>query len=114
MAFIRDGLTITDIMKFHDLPDFLAPAAIPKFIDTSDGIDEIPVHNSLDRRYKSSKIVTLFRRAIVPYILLFFGRLAISFAAPTYARTRLEVLRLQPGPTKFSRAAPLHLEASTY
>lgn len=49
-AFIRDGLTTPDIMKFHDLPDFLAPAAIPKFIDTSDGIDEIPVYNSLDQQ----------------------------------------------------------------
>ena len=48
MAFIRDGLTTPDIMKFHGLPDFLAPATIPKFIDTSHGIDEIPAYNSLD------------------------------------------------------------------
>ena len=47
-AFIRDGLTTPDIMKLHGLPDFLAPAAIPKFIDTSHGIDEIPAYNSLD------------------------------------------------------------------
>lgn len=48
VAFIRDGLTTPDIMKFHGLPDFLAPATIPKFIDTSNGIDEIPAYNSLD------------------------------------------------------------------
>ena len=50
VAFIRDGLTTPDIRKFHGLPDFLAPAIIPKFIDTSDGIDEIPVYNSLDQQ----------------------------------------------------------------
>jgi hypothetical protein len=50
VAFIRDGLTTPDIMKLHGLPDFLAPATIPKFIDTSDGIDEIPVCNSVDQQ----------------------------------------------------------------
>ncbi len=48
MAFIRDGLTTPHIMKLHGLPEFLAPATIPKFIDTSHGIDEIPIYNSVD------------------------------------------------------------------
>ena len=34
IAFIQDTQTISDIMKAEGLPDFRAPPAIPKFIDT--------------------------------------------------------------------------------
>ncbi len=48
VAFIQDGLAIADIMKSHGLPDLRAPPPIPKFIDTSQAIDEIPIYDSFD------------------------------------------------------------------
>ncbi len=102
-AFIRDGLATPDIRKFHGLPDFLAPATIPKFMIPQTVSMKFLFTTRSTRRSMSSKIVTLFGRASVIYILLFFGRLAISFTPPAYARTRLEVLQSQPGPTKFCR-----------
>ena len=41
IAFIQDTHTISDIMKAEGLPDFRALPAIPKFIDTSQAIDEL-------------------------------------------------------------------------
>ncbi len=35
IAFIQDEHSIKDIMRAEGLPDFRAPPAIPKFIDTS-------------------------------------------------------------------------------
>ncbi len=41
IAFIQDEHSIKEIMKAEGLPDFRAPPAMPKFIDTSLAIDEL-------------------------------------------------------------------------
>ena len=50
IAFIQDTHTISDIMKAEGLPDFRAPPAIPKFIDTStsQAIDELSSYDSFE------------------------------------------------------------------
>ena len=42
LAFIQNEHSIKDIMKSQGIPDFQAPPPIPRFIDTSEAIDEIP------------------------------------------------------------------------
>ena len=41
IAFIQDEHSIKDIMRAEGLPDFRAPPAVSKFIDTSQAIDEL-------------------------------------------------------------------------
>jgi hypothetical protein len=41
IAFIQDEHSIKDIMRAEGLPDFRAPPAIPKFIDTSQDTYEL-------------------------------------------------------------------------
>ncbi len=41
IAFIQDEHSIKDVMKAEGLPDFRAPPAIPKFIDTSQDTYEL-------------------------------------------------------------------------
>ena len=48
VAFIQDTRTISDIMKAEGLPDFRAPPAIPKFIDTSQDTYELSSYDSLE------------------------------------------------------------------
>jgi hypothetical protein len=47
-AFIQDEHSIKDIMKSKGIADFRAPLPIPKFIDASDAIDELPSYDSFD------------------------------------------------------------------
>ena len=42
-AFIQDKHSIKDIMKAQGIPDFQAPPPIPRFIDTVEAIDELPL-----------------------------------------------------------------------
>ena len=46
IAFIQDEHSIKDIMRAEGLPDFRAPPAIPKFIDTSQAIEELSSYDS--------------------------------------------------------------------
>ncbi len=48
IAFIQDAHSIKDIMKAQGIPDFQAPPPIPKFIDASEAIDEIPSYDSIE------------------------------------------------------------------
>ena len=45
IAFIQDAHSIKDIMNSQGIPDFQAPPLIPRFIDTSEAIDEIPSYD---------------------------------------------------------------------
>jgi hypothetical protein len=46
IAFIQDAHSIKDIMKSQGIPDFHAPPPMPKLIDTSEALDELPSYNS--------------------------------------------------------------------
>ncbi len=48
IGFIHDEHSIKDIMKAQGIPDFQAPPAIPKFIDTLEAIDEAPSYDSFE------------------------------------------------------------------
>jgi hypothetical protein len=48
IAFIQDAHSIKDIMKSQGIPDFQAPPHIPKFIDASHAIDELPSYDSFE------------------------------------------------------------------
>jgi hypothetical protein len=48
VAFIHDEHSIKDIMKSQGIPDFQAPPPIPRFIDTSQAIDEFPSYDAFD------------------------------------------------------------------
>jgi len=48
VAFIQDEYSIKEIMKSQGIPDFQAPPPIPRFIDTSEAIDEIPLYESFE------------------------------------------------------------------
>jgi hypothetical protein len=48
LVFLFLEHSIKDIMKAQGIPDFQAPPPIPKFIDTSHALDELPSYNSFD------------------------------------------------------------------
>jgi hypothetical protein len=48
IAFIQDAHSIKDIMKSQGIPDVQAPPPIPKFIDTAQAIDELPLYDSFE------------------------------------------------------------------
>jgi hypothetical protein len=48
IAFIQDQHSIKDIMKAQGIPDFQAPPPIPKFINTTEVIDELPCYDLFD------------------------------------------------------------------
>jgi hypothetical protein len=52
VAFIRDEHSINDLKKSQGIADFRAPPpipkSIPKFIDTSHAINELPSYDSFD------------------------------------------------------------------
>jgi hypothetical protein len=48
IAFIQDSHSIKDIMKAQGIPDFQAPLPIPKFIDASYAIDELPSDDAFE------------------------------------------------------------------
>jgi hypothetical protein len=48
IAFIQDEHSIKDIMKAQGIPDFQAPPPIPKFINTSEAIDELPAYDAFE------------------------------------------------------------------
>ena len=48
IAFIQDAHSIKDIMKAQGIPDIQAPPPLPKFIDTSEAIDELPCYDSFE------------------------------------------------------------------
>ena len=48
IAFIQDEHSIRDIMKSQGIADFRAPPPIPKLIDTSHAIDELPSYDSFE------------------------------------------------------------------
>jgi len=48
IAFIQDEHSIKDIMKSQGIPDFRAPPPIPKLIDTTEALDELPSYDSFE------------------------------------------------------------------
>jgi hypothetical protein len=48
IAFIQDQHSIKDLIKAQGIPDFQAPRLIPKFIDTTEAIDELPSYDSFE------------------------------------------------------------------
>jgi hypothetical protein len=48
IAFIQDEHSIKDIMKSQGIADFRAPPPIPKFIDTTEALDELPSYDSFE------------------------------------------------------------------
>jgi hypothetical protein len=48
VAFIQNEHSIKDIMKSQGIPDFQAPPPIPRFVDTSEAIDELPTYDSFE------------------------------------------------------------------
>jgi hypothetical protein len=48
IAFIQDEHSIKDIMKAQGIPDFQVPPPIPKFIDTTEAVDELALYDSFD------------------------------------------------------------------
>ena len=48
IAFIQGEHSIKEIMKSQGIADFRAPPPIPKFIDASEAIDQLPSYDSLD------------------------------------------------------------------
>jgi hypothetical protein len=48
IAFIQDEHSIKEIMKSQGIADFRAPPPIPKFIDTSHALDELPSYDSFE------------------------------------------------------------------
>ena len=48
IAFIQDEHSIKDIMNSQGIPDFQAPPPIPKFIDTTEALDELPSYDSFE------------------------------------------------------------------
>jgi hypothetical protein len=48
IAFIQDEYSIKDIMKSQGIADFRAPPPIPKFINTTEAIDELPSYDSFE------------------------------------------------------------------
>ena len=45
---MQDECSIKDIMKSLGIADFRAPPPIPKFIDTSHAVDELPSYDSFE------------------------------------------------------------------
>jgi hypothetical protein len=48
IAFFQGAHAIKDIMKSQGIADFRAPRPIPKFIDASEAIDELPSYDSFE------------------------------------------------------------------
>jgi hypothetical protein len=48
VAFIQDEHSIREIMKAQGIPDFQALPPIPKFGDTTEVIDELPLYDARD------------------------------------------------------------------
>jgi hypothetical protein len=48
VASIQDEHSIKDIMKAQGIPDFQARPPLPKFIDTTEAIDQLPSYDSFD------------------------------------------------------------------
>ena len=48
IAFIQDEHSIKDIMKSQGIADFRAPLPIPKLIDASEALDELPSYDSFE------------------------------------------------------------------
>jgi hypothetical protein len=48
IAFIQHEHSIKDIMKSQGIADFRAPPPIPKFIDASEALDELPSYDSFE------------------------------------------------------------------
>jgi hypothetical protein len=48
VAFIQDEHSIKDIMKAQGIPDFQAPPPIPKFICTTEALDELPAYDACE------------------------------------------------------------------
>jgi hypothetical protein len=46
IAFIHDAQSIKDIMKAQGIPDFQGSPPIPRFIDITEAIDELPSYES--------------------------------------------------------------------
>jgi hypothetical protein len=48
IAFIQDLHSIKDIMNSQGIPDFQAPPPIPRFVDTSEAVDELPSYDAFE------------------------------------------------------------------
>ena len=48
VAFIQDEHSIKDIMKAQGIPDFQAPPPIPKFISTTEALDELTNYDAFE------------------------------------------------------------------
>jgi hypothetical protein len=48
IAFIQDEHSIKEIMKAQGVPDFQVPPPIPKFINTTEAVDELPLYDLFD------------------------------------------------------------------
>jgi len=48
VAFIQDEYAIRDLMKSQGIPDFRPPPKIPKYIDTSEALDNVVEYDLID------------------------------------------------------------------
>jgi len=51
VAFIQDEYAIRDIMKSQGIPDFRPPPRIPKYIDTSEALDNVVEYDLIDPEF---------------------------------------------------------------
>ena len=51
VAFIHDECAIRDIMKSQGIPDFRPPPKIPKYIDTSEALDDLVECDLIDPEF---------------------------------------------------------------
>ncbi len=51
VAFIQDEYAIRDIMKSQGIPDFRPPPKIPKYIDTSEALDNVVEYDLIDPEF---------------------------------------------------------------
>ena len=51
VAFIQDEYAIREIMKSQGIPDFRPPPKIPKYIDTSEALDDVVDYAIIDPEF---------------------------------------------------------------
>jgi len=51
VAFIQDECAIRDIMKSQGIPDFRPPPKIPKYVDTSEALDNVVEYDLIDPEF---------------------------------------------------------------
>ena len=81
IAFIQDAHSIKDIMKAQGIPDFQATPPIPKFIETSHAIDELPPTTPSSHRLMTSKTRCLCDGTDEVYVKCYFSQLSLPVPA---------------------------------